>query len=76
MSKSTELARGYLNGADELVIILNQPGLEPPTVVVVWPQKASIATVEGFPTLASKAATLFAAAATRLARLKAQRHLP
>jgi hypothetical protein len=75
MSKSTEQACGNFNGADELVIILNQPGLEPPTVVVRWPAAPSVVSLQSFPALASKAATLFAAAATRLSQLRRERRL-
>ena len=59
MSKATELARGRLNGADELVILLNQPDLEPPLVLVRWPAAPSVSSLQSFPTLASKAAKVY-----------------
>ena len=45
MSKATELARGRLSGADELVILLNQPDLEPPLVLVRWPAAPSVSSL-------------------------------
>jgi hypothetical protein len=57
MSKATELARGRLNGADELVILLNQSDLEQPLVLVRWPAAPSVSSLQSFPTLASKAAS-------------------
>ena len=46
MSKATELARGRVNGADELVILLNQPDLEPPLVLVRWPASPSVSSLQ------------------------------
>ena len=46
MSKATELARGRLGGADELVILLNQPDLEPPLVLVRWPAAPSVSSLQ------------------------------
>jgi hypothetical protein len=66
----TDLASAPINGADRILIELIQPPDSPAFVAVTWSLKASISTVEAFPALASKAATLLAQAATKLAQLR------
>jgi hypothetical protein len=73
MHHRTDLAAGTINGHDRILIELIQPPDSPPFVSVAWPLKASVSTVEAFPAVASKAAALFAQAATRLAQHKAKR---
>jgi hypothetical protein len=70
MSKAIELARGHLNGADELLIAVHQPDNEPFVVIIKWPSAPSVAPMQAFQGFAGKAATLFAQAATRLAQLR------
>jgi hypothetical protein len=73
MHHRTDLASGTINGHDRITVELVQPPDSPALVAVSWPLKASVSTVEAFPAVASKAAALFAQAATRLAQHKAKR---
>jgi hypothetical protein len=70
MHQRTDLASGVVNGNDRILVELIQPPDSAAFVAITWPLKASIATVEAFPTVASRAATLFASAATKLAQLR------
>jgi hypothetical protein len=47
-----------------------EPPDSPAFIAVNWPVKASVSTVEVFPAVASRAATLFATAATKLAQMR------
>jgi hypothetical protein len=73
MHQRTDLASGQVTNTDRILIELIQPPDSPPLVSVAWPLKASVSSVEAFPAVASKAAALFAQAATRLAQHKAKR---
>jgi hypothetical protein len=73
MHNRTDLAAGTINGHDRILIELIQPPDSPAFITIAWPVKASVASVEAFPAVASKAAALFAQAATRLAQHKAKR---
>ena len=73
MHNRIDLASGQVNNHDRIIIGLVQPLDSPPFIAIAWPLKASVSTVEAFPAVASKAAALFAQAATRLAQHKAKR---
>ena len=62
---------------DELTIVLVEPELAemPNSVVVHWPPAPSTSDPATFPELASGVVKLFAAAATKLAGIKARRRL-
>jgi hypothetical protein len=60
------------NGHDRILIELIEPPDTTALIAITWPLKASISTMEIFPAVAGRAATLFAAAATRLAQLRAR----
>jgi hypothetical protein len=69
----TQLARGKITSADELLIELREPDNMPATVVIVWPPAASVASPTTFPTTAGKITAIVARAAVRLAQHKARR---
>jgi hypothetical protein len=68
-----DLASGQVTNTDRILIELVQPPDSPAFITIAWPVKASVASVEAFPAVASKAAALFAQAAVRLAQHKAKR---
>jgi hypothetical protein len=70
MHNRTGLAAGQVTNHDSILIELIQPPDSPAFIAIMWPQKPSISTVEAFPGVTSKAATLFATAATRLAQIR------
>jgi hypothetical protein len=66
-----------LAGNDELTIVLVEPELAemPDSVVVHWPAAPTVSEPAAFPELAAGVVKLFAAAATKLASIKAKRRL-
>jgi hypothetical protein len=68
-NQTIPLASGLINH-DRILVEVIQPPDSAAFITITWPLKASISTVETFPALASRAATLFAHAATRLAQLR------
>ena len=73
MHQRTDIAAGQVTNTDRIIIELVQPPDSPPVIAINWPQKTSVVTLEAFPAVANKAASLFAQAATRLAQIKAKR---
>jgi hypothetical protein len=76
-------AGARLNGADQLTVQLIRPAtmpaiertLSPAVISIVWPPLPSVVTPQRFPEVAAAVARLFAAAATELAAIKAQKRL-
>ena len=66
-----------LAGNDELTIVLVEPDVEgmPKSVVVHWPATKTVSDLAKFPEYAGATVKLFAAATTKLARLKARKRL-
>jgi len=75
MSESTDLARGTINGADELSVQLIRPTDMPAVVRIVWPLQSTIVNPKHFPEVAAMLTRLLAEAATTLAQIKARRRL-
>jgi hypothetical protein len=75
MSKVTPLAAGQLNPSDNVTIELVEADETPAVVIVRWPLKPSIFHPRRFPSGASTAAGIFAAAVVRLAQLRRDRRL-
>jgi hypothetical protein len=73
MSKRTDLAAGQINSHDTITVELVEPPNSPPFIAITWPLKATATTVGAFPAVASRAASLFAQAATKLAQLRRER---
>jgi hypothetical protein len=73
MSESTDVARGAINGVDELSVQLIQPDHMPAVVRIVWPPQPTVCDTGRFPDTAALLTRLFATAATELARIKARR---
>ena len=80
MNDITDLARGTLNGADELAVQLirsaDMPAAEhtpkPAVVRIVWPPASTVVDPKRFPEVAAQPTRLFAESATTLAQLKAR----
>jgi hypothetical protein len=75
MHQRIDLAAGAINASDRIVIELIVPPDTPPVIAINWPLKACVSTVDAFPAAASKAASLFAQASTRLSQLRRERRL-
>jgi hypothetical protein len=75
MNDITDLARGTINGADELSMQLIRPTDMPAVVRIVWPLQSTIVSPKHFPEVAAMLTRLFAEAATTLAQIKARRRL-
>ena len=71
MSESTDLARGAINGVDELSVQLIEPDRMPAVVRIVWPPQPTVCDTKRFPDTAATIAQLFARAHIVLAALKA-----
>jgi hypothetical protein len=74
-SESTDLARAVVNGADELLVQLIQPGDMPAVVHITWPEAPSIASVKRFPDTAAMIVKPFSEAHIALAAIRANRRL-
>ena len=72
-STTDDLARGTINGADELRVQLIRPSDMPAVVRITWPSQPTMCDTRRFPEAAATLARLFATAATELARIKAKR---
>ena len=75
MHNRTDLASGQVTNTDRIIIELIQPPDSPAFITIAWPVKASVATVDAFPTTAAKAASLCAHASIRLGQLRRERRL-
>jgi hypothetical protein len=66
-----------LAAEDELTIVLVEPEPTdmPNSIVIHWPNKATVSSPQVFPEVASGFVKLFAAASTKLANIKAKRRL-
>ena len=73
MNEITDLARGTINGADELSVQLIRPTDMPAVVRIVWPLQSTIVNPKHFPEVAAMLTRLFAEAATPLTQIKARR---
>ena len=75
MTQITELARGMV-ASDELVVRLVEPDGHPETVIIVWPDHATVAQPARFAQIAATATRLLANASTELTRLRSARRRP
>jgi hypothetical protein len=75
MHHRTDLAAGQVTNHDRVLIELVERPDSPAFIAINWPLKASVSTVEAFPTTAAKAAAFFAQASTKLSRLRRDRRL-
>ena len=75
MPDITDLARGAVNGADELSVQLIQPDDMPAVVRIVWPTSPTVTAPARYLEIASTAMRLLAEASTALTRMKASKHL-
>jgi hypothetical protein len=66
MHHRTDLAAGQVTNHDRVLIELVERPDSPAFIAINWPLKASVSTVEAFPTTAAKAAAFFAQASTKL----------
>jgi len=73
MSESTDLARGAINGVDELSVQLIQPDGMPAVVRINWPLRPTTAAAAHYPAVAAAIVKIIAESATALARHKAGR---
>jgi hypothetical protein len=71
----TELARGEINGHDELIISLIQPENEPAVIIFRWPSKATVAPVRAMDRTVANIMTIVAQARVRLSQIQAERRL-
>ena len=74
-SSNTDLARGPINGADELLVQLIEPDTMPALVRITWPLQPTGVQPARFPEVAATLTRLFAEAATTLASIKVKRRL-
>jgi hypothetical protein len=72
-SESTDLARGAINGVDELSVQLIQPDGMPAVVRINWPLRPTTAAAAHYPAVAAAIVKIIAESATALARHKAGR---
>jgi hypothetical protein len=72
---STELARGRITGAHELVVIFTEPDDNPPAVLIEWPDQATITTPRQLQVTVNCAMSVLARATVVLARIKRERKL-
>jgi hypothetical protein len=68
----TELARGLINGHDELIISLLQSETEPAVIVFRWPSKATVAPVRAMDRTVANIMTIVAQARVRLSQIRVQ----
>lgn len=75
MSEPTELARGSINRAHEIAVVLHETADNPPTIWIVWPDQATICTPYQLQATAAKATNILARATIALARIRRDRKL-
>jgi hypothetical protein len=75
MTQVTELAHGMV-ASDELVVRLVEPDRHPETVMIVWPDHATVVQPARFAGVAATATRLLAHASTKLTRLRSARRRP
>jgi hypothetical protein len=75
MSKITVLAEGQITPSDAIVVVLVEPADMPNSIVIHWPNKATVSDPQRFPEVAAAIVRLFSEAATKLANIKARRRL-
>jgi hypothetical protein len=71
MPDITDLARGAVNGADELSVQLIQPDGLPAVVRINWPRRPTTAAAAHYPAVAAAIVKIIADSAMALARHKA-----
>ena len=67
----TQLARGTVNGADQLSVQLIQPDGVPAVVRINWPRRPTTAAAAHYPAVAAAIVKIIADSAMALARHKA-----
>jgi hypothetical protein len=67
----TELARGMINGHDELIISLIQPEHEPAVIIFRWPPKPTVAAEAALNRTVANVMTVAAQARVRLSQIRA-----
>jgi hypothetical protein len=68
----TQLARGVINGHDELIISLIQPDLEPPAIIFRWPDKPTVTPAAAMDRTVANIMNVVAQARVRLSQIRAQ----
>jgi hypothetical protein len=75
MSQSTELARGKITRAHEIIVTLEEPAGAPPAILIHWPKQATVTTLYGLQGAVTKAFNVLARANVRLTHIKRERKL-
>ena len=71
--RPTELARGAINGADQLSIELREPNDAPATIWLIWPAQPTICSPKQLNITINAVMTILARASTRHAAIRAKR---
>ena len=71
----TELARGHITKAHELVITLEEPDGAPPAVLIHWPDQPSVTTPMQLQNTVNRAMSIMARAAVRVTQIRRDRRL-
>jgi hypothetical protein len=71
----TQLARGAINGADEITVELRQPDNDRAVVFIIWPTQPTVCSPERLSATISAAMAVLARAATAYTRRKARKYL-
>jgi hypothetical protein len=69
----TQLARGTINGADEIAVELREPDSEPATIWIAWPARPTICSPRRLNITIAAVMTILAKASTTHAQLRARR---
>jgi hypothetical protein len=76
MSKITTLASGQINRTDSITVILIRPDGMPPSVIIHWPQQATVSVPIRFAEVASAAVKILARSSTELSRIIGKQRRP
>jgi hypothetical protein len=71
MSKTTTLAVGPINGADEIKVELVEPSGSPAVIMLRWPLAASVVEPRRLPAAANSVMRVLAAAVAKLSEIRA-----
>ena len=72
MSKTTTLATGQINNADQLVIELVQADAVPPSILINWPAAPTVTQPHRFDAIVSAVMRVLAQARVTLSQIKAR----
>ena len=73
MPKPTTLATGQINAADQITVELHRPADLPAFILIKWPDKASVASLDNFDALVAAVYRILADARTTLSRMRGDR---